>query len=480
MAKTWTRRALLRFAGVAGGAAALAACGATPTPQVVEKVVEKEVTKIVEGTPQVVKETVVVQETVVVERTVEVPAATQELKPIKLTHWQHHSDARAKTVEQFVARFQDLHPNVTIDFQSIPWNDYWGKLASGIAAGKGSAPDVFQIPMGLVGEYVLGGNLVPVSEQVITTKDIEDTYLAWTIERGKREGKYYGLPLDVQTLLPFRNDALFQEVGLDPKKPYVDMADFYDQSLKLTKKANGVTDQIGCDTSYYCAWLTVLFQQFLQREKGGTPWIDPKTNKLVWNDYPEIFQDFEWFIKLSTDTDDDAFLKGQSRFALGKVGASLNHPVSRGSLKLQAPDLKYTITPFPKRKSDQKEYYTAGSHWMWVVGKWAPDFEVAWQWVYFCTNKAAQLVWTDVGGDLPSHKELVDDPKFRQDENAVVCMDSLKYASPWEWVGWAEWVKEMQDARDRVVIGGDDTRKSFETMIDNLNKVIETHTPKQS
>jgi len=343
-----------------------------------------------------------------------------------------------------------------------------------------SAPDVFQIPMGLVEEYILGGNLVPVSDLVIAPAQIEEQYLAWTVRRGRYEGKYYGLPLDVQTLLVYRNDALFQEAGLDPNANFVDLRDCYDQALKLTKKSDGLTDQIGCDTSYYCAWVTVLFQQFLQREKDGTPWIDPKTNRLVWQDYPEIFEDFEWFIKLSADTDDDAFLKGQSRFALGKAGMQLGHPVSRGTLKLQAPDLAYTITPFPKRRSDQKEFYTAGSHWMWVVGKWAPDFEVAWDWVYFCTNKAAQLVWSDIGGDLPSHKDLVDDPRFRTDENANVCMDSLKYASPWEWVGWAEWVKETQDARDRVVIGGEDTRKSFDTMVENLNKVIETHSPKQA
>ncbi len=37
-------------------------------------------------------------------------------------------------------------------------------------------------------------------------------------------------------------------------------------------------------------------------------------------------------------------------------------------------------------------------------------------------------------------------------------MDSLKYATPWEWVGWAEWVKEFGDGRDRVVIGGETPR----------------------
>lgn len=411
------------------------------------------------------------------------PAAQQgavpapEEVPVTLAHWQHHSVSRAQTVEHFKARFEDENPNVTIDFQSIPWAEYWGKLASAIAAGKGSAPDVFQIPMGLIEEYVAGGNLVPVSELVISTQEIEQNYLPWTVQRGKKGNEYYGLPLDVQTLLIYRNDALYEEAELDPKAPFVDHSDLYDQALKLTKKSGDQTDQIGCDTGYYSAWQTILYQQFLQREQDGKPWIDPSTNQLVYHDYPEIFETFKWFVQLSAETDDNAFLTGQNRFALGKAGMTLAHPVSRGTLKAQAPDLAYTIVPFAPRTSGQ-QLYTAGSHWMWVVGKWAADYETAWKWVYYGTNKPAQLVWSDIGGDLPSFTELVDDPRFRPDDNANVVMDSLSYASPWEWVGWAEWVKEFGDARDRVVIGSEDPETSFATMVDNLNKVIETHTVK--
>jgi multiple sugar transport system substrate-binding protein len=448
--RTLTRRELLKVMGVSAAAAGVAAC-APPAPAPAPAA----------------------QETAA-------PAAqapAPEAAPITLTHWQHHSTSRAQTVEQFKARYEDLHPNVTIDFQSIPWSDYWGKLAAGIAAGKGSAPDVFQIPMGLIEEYVAGDNLVSVDPTVVSSQTIEDNYLPWTVQRGKKGSDYYGLPLDVQTLLIYRNNQLCEEAGLDPKAKFAELSDFYQQAMKLTKKTGDQTDQIGCDTSYYSAWMTVLFQQFLQREQNGKPWIDPSTNKLVWPDYPEIYDAFTWFCKLSADTDDSAFMTGQDRFALGKAAMMLGHPVSRGTLKSTAPDLAYTITEFPLRKPGQQPY-TAGSHWMWVVGKWAPDFKTAWDWVYFCTNKPAQLVWSDIGGDLPSFKDLVDDPRFRQDENANVVMDSLKYATPWEWVGWAEWVKETGDARDRVVVGNEDPQQSFNTMVENLNKVIETHTVK--
>lgn len=402
-------------------------------------------------------------------------APASETGGIQLAHWQHHSAGRAATVEEFKKQFEAANANITIDFQSIPWADYWGKLASGIAAGKGSAPDIFQIPMGLVEEYIADGNLLPVSELAISSADIEQNYLPWTVQRGKQGNDYYGLPLDVQTLLMYRNNALYEEAGLDPAAPYTDHADLFEQAQKLTKKTGDQTDQIGCNTGYYSAFQTVLFQQYLQREQNGKGWVDPNTNQLVWMDYPEILETFKWFCQLSAETDDDAFLKSQSRFALGKVGMEIGHPVSRGSLKVEAPDLQYTIVPFAPRTADQ-QLYTGGSHWMWVVGKWAADAEAAWRWVSFCTDKKAQITWNNVAGDLPSFTELQSDPTFRTDDNANVCMDSLGYATPWEWVGWAEWVKEFGDGRDRVVVGGEAPEQSFETMVANLNKVIETHT----
>jgi multiple sugar transport system substrate-binding protein len=395
---------------------------------------------------------------------------------LKISHWQHHAPGRAATVERFKGEFEAAHPGVTIDFQSIPWGDYWAKLATGVAAGAGSAPDVFQIPMGLLEEYIAGGNLIPADKSVISAADIEGTYLPWTTQRALKDGQYYGLPLDVQTLLVYRNNALFEEAGLDPAAPFTDLNDLYDQSVKLTKKTGGFTDQVGFDTSYYSAFQTILYQQYFQREQNGQPWVDRATNQLVWRDFPEVLNLFKWFVKLSIDTDDSAFLPGESRFGLGKAAMTLGHPVSRGNLAQQAPDLEYTIVPFAPRLTGQK-LYTGGSHWAWVVGKWAADPEMAWRWVQYCTSTDAQFVWSETGGDLPSAVSLTSDARFRTDANAKTVMDSLSYASPWEWVGWAEWVGEFDNARDQVVLGGQSPENAFNMMVDNLNKVIAQHSP---
>jgi multiple sugar transport system substrate-binding protein len=46
---------------------------------------------------------------------------------IKITYgfW---DDAQRPAVEQQIAAFKELHPNITVEPQVVPWDDYWTKL----------------------------------------------------------------------------------------------------------------------------------------------------------------------------------------------------------------------------------------------------------------------------------------------------------------------------------------------------------------
>ena len=96
--------------------------------------------------------------------------------------------------------------------------------------------------------------------------------------------------------------------------------------------------------------------------------------------------------------------------------------------------------------------------------------------VTFGTNKEAQTIWHQMAGDLPGVTELTADASFRPDDNAAVCIDSLNHSTPWEWVGWIEWITEFSDARNRVVNEAEDAEKAFADMIANLNQTIAQYT----
>jgi ABC-type glycerol-3-phosphate transport system substrate-binding protein len=163
MLPTTSRREVLRFALVGAGAATLAACGATPTPEVVEKqvvvtqVVEKEVTTIVEGTPQVVKETVVV------EKVVEATAAPEQKHDISFAWWTGGEGAN-KVFHEAIDRFELSHPNFSVNRIAIPGGEWATKILT--MYGSGNAPDCHGVWYGTVWAWAHKGVLLDLTPLV--------------------------------------------------------------------------------------------------------------------------------------------------------------------------------------------------------------------------------------------------------------------------------------------------------------------------
>ena len=201
---------------------------------------------------------------------------------LTISHWQPFSSGHRAAVESLKELFEEQDDGLTIDIQPVSWSAYWDYLSTRSA--EGTPPDTYRIPMGLAENHIAAGQILPVSELVLSNEDIEETYLPWTVQRVKEGDRHYGLPVDVQTLVVYRNNRLYEEAGLDPSAPFEDHEDFFSQALALTGHSNGRISQIGCHTGYASAWLTILFQQYLQREEDGIAWIDPDSNQMVWQD----------------------------------------------------------------------------------------------------------------------------------------------------------------------------------------------------
>lgn len=357
---------------------------------------------------------------------VNAPAASK----ITIVHWQHHHEARTPVLQEMAREFEKTHPDVTIKVEPIPYDSYFDKLITSLSSGTG--PDVFQIPISMGQQMARSGMLVPVPEDVLTTEQIEKDYIGWTISQFKLKDRYYGLPTDVQTLVLFINNKLYREAGFDPAKPPKTWKEFEAQAVKGTKKdASGRLIQAGLDTRYKWA----VYQLFMyQRIKGDVVDVEAKKVRYDGEDGLAAWQ-FVADLMVKDGVDSPEFLTGQKKFEQGRAMFYINHPVTRGRLALECPDIEYTIAPVP---SPDGSAVTVGHHWAYVVSKRTSNQKLAWEWVQFLTGKQGQLTWCTKAGDLPSLKELVGSPQLTADEAARVCMDSMFYARPCQQVTRAE------------------------------------------
>jgi multiple sugar transport system substrate-binding protein len=144
---SFSRRRFLVLAGMGAAGAALAACGATPVPQVV-------------------KETVVVQQTVIVKETVapSLPVAeVVEITYLDLDETGAGDVAYKVYAEQVIAPFEAQNPNIKVNFQAGE-GDWPAALLASMAAGN--APDVFVHFIGNGRKMMEAGQMLPLQEHI--------------------------------------------------------------------------------------------------------------------------------------------------------------------------------------------------------------------------------------------------------------------------------------------------------------------------
>ena len=254
-----SRRRFPKSGVVLAGAGVLAACGATPTPQVIEKVVEREVTKIVEGTPQVVKETVVVEQvverTVVVEVTAPVPAAEGPLFLVFAT--QNSGPPTNIGEQQLVAQFEEANPGIKVKLATWPGQDFHDKLR--LLATAGDLPDAFDLETKQTIDMISRGMFLDITELFTSDSGLtKDDYWPNEWEKAWFRGKQYTLPLDTQNGIIFYNKTLFDAKGIPyPPKDWDDKTWTYDALLEAAlniTEGEGPTRKWGFVTSRGFYW----------------------------------------------------------------------------------------------------------------------------------------------------------------------------------------------------------------------------------
>ena len=131
---------------------ALAACAA-PTPQVVEKIVEKPVDKIVE---KIVEKPV--------EKIVEKVVAPTAKPVVEITLWHAFGTASAeeKAMSSAVAFMSQIKPDIKLKVVQIPFDQIYKKFETEVAAGGG--PDMFIAPDDELGNQVNAKLLQPLDD----------------------------------------------------------------------------------------------------------------------------------------------------------------------------------------------------------------------------------------------------------------------------------------------------------------------------
>jgi multiple sugar transport system substrate-binding protein len=140
-------------------------------------------------------------------------------------------------MQEMASTFTASHPNITINVQLTPWDQYWTKLKAAVSGG--AAPDVFWMNGPNFQLYAGNGVIKPIDEQIASDKVDLAKYPKALVDLYTFEGKHFGLPKDFDTVGVWYNKTLFDAAKVAYPSDNWTWADFKATTAKLTNPAKG-------------------------------------------------------------------------------------------------------------------------------------------------------------------------------------------------------------------------------------------------
>ena len=406
----------------------LAACGPTPTPQVVEKEVTTVVTQVVQET---VKETVVVEKVVTA-----TPEPVAEGAKIILRVGTGDSGEGLNPHQEIIARFEDANPDILVQLEAVSGRDYYARLLTQIAAG--AAPDIMQIGDDAVPMFVSRGAFLPLDE-FIGGQYALDTgiYLPGVLEPGQWEGQQWLLPKDFTPLAVYYNKAIFDRYGVAYPQDGWTWEAFLNTAQQLTvdTDGDGKTDIWGVQLT--ANWTTGF--EYWPAAAGGRLIDEQGSTYVGYMDSPETIEAAQFFADLYNvhqvappPADYSLWAGGNTEFESGRAAMRIFGRWPQAGYR-DNPNIDLGVVGMPVGAERANILFWGG---FGIYGGTRHP-EAAWRFLRFYTGEEGSQVWVDWA--IPPVASVAEEAGLTEDPIEGVWINELNYLAPRSYVFTPYW-----------------------------------------
>ncbi len=333
---------------------------------------------------------------------------------IKVWHWM--TDRQA-AFDQLAEKYFN-ETGVKVVFETYAPTDVYKNKITAAASGQ-LLPDIFN-PLSdkrELASYIKAGFIADLTEEMNTgwkdiffEKSLSQNMFEENNEWGVKPG-YYGVPLDVSSLMIYYNKDLFSQAGLDPENPPATWPEFIAAGKKL--RAAGIQPFV---SGFGESWLVGAFASSYQWTLFGKQGIiDTIEGKIKYTDSRWV-KIFELFKEMK---DSEMFASGivtminkdaERTFATGKAAMSLNGSWGVNVYKSMNPALNYGIM-YPPSLPDAKYplLVFGGDGSSMFVNASSPRKDNAIAFLKWLTQREQQSFLAKETLNIPSNKESAQD-----------------------------------------------------------------------
>jgi multiple sugar transport system substrate-binding protein len=280
------------------------------------------------------------------------------------------------------ADYNKQKPNVTVQFDTVPFNEYTAKVTLQLAGSN--PPDGGWILENTAPQFIASGVLTELTPTLTSASgydmaDFEQSALAlW-----QQEGKIYALPFSTSPFLIIYNADMFAAAGLPMPTELAAKGEWTWEALASAARKIAETQKVygfeSVDANVYKPggfWSTLIP---IIRAFGGDAWDAANTCKLNTAETVagvKFYHDMVFKDKTAVPPGENAdFFTGKSAMTIGQISRLT---------KLDNATFKWNIAPMPKGPGG--EGATTGQAALAVFGN-SPHQDVALDFIAFMTNK---------------------------------------------------------------------------------------------
>jgi multiple sugar transport system substrate-binding protein len=381
-------------------------------------------------------------------------------KPITLSYWRVFDGSDA--FDEIINKYKALHPHITIDYRKLRYEEYESELLNAMAEDRG--PDIFSIQNTWMGKYQ--SKLVPMPETItmayvtvqgsvqkeaisaiqtnksITVKELRDNFVdVVNHDVILNDGKIYGLPLSVDTLVMFYNKDLFNNAGISQVPQYWNK-EFLQDIKKLTKQdpkkgivQSGAALGSASNINRYSDIISVLMLQngAVMEDDGGqvvfnqVPPLTKDTNYNPGLEALRFYTDFANPLKDSYTWNND-MPNSLDAFISGNLAIMFGYSYDVPTIKAQAPKLNFSIAKLPQIEGNPINTNFA-NYWVEVVSKKSKNQNEAWDFIQFITKEEQVKSYLEKTKKPTALRSLVQTQK--NDDDLSVFADQVLTAKSW-------------------------------------------------
>ncbi|MGZ8738119.1 MAG: extracellular solute-binding protein [Nocardioides sp.] len=362
--------------------------------------------------------------------------------------------------KELIKRFNEEYPNVTVNYESVPFAEAQNKFKTAAASGSG-APDILRAEVAWVPEFASLGYLYSLEGTALL--EDKDDFLETPLSSNVFDGQTYGVPQVTDTLALMYNKKLFDEAGIEAAP--TTWAEVQEAADKLKKvKAEGIYINSG-------GYFTL---PFVYGEGGDI--VDPEAKTIEINSDASVagITEAQKLVKSGAAVKpvaNDPYGTMMTLFKEGKVGMIINGPWEVNAIDSD-PNFggfeNLGVAPVPAG-SAQAGAPVGGHNYVIYEGMDEKKAEAAIAFVKFMSSAESQAYIAGELGLLPTRASAYELPEVMDNEKVAAFKSALDAAVARPWIPeGGQFFAPLDKMATEVLIQGADPKKS-------LDEVAETY-----